>query len=181
MRRGLVAGALLLAMSVAMPMQAAVAAKPYREPIRSPVGAVGGVGEGGSFIVPASQNPCGFRELVEFEVIGVYWLFSDGHEVEVNVATITLTNLETGTSYVQTSDYRISVTVTADGTELVVIDGSRWMGFLEGDQGPEGEVGRGGEEYLVTGHQSFVYDPKDDVITSYEVHGQVIDLCEILA
>jgi hypothetical protein len=164
-----------------MPMQLAMAAKPYREPIRSPVGAVGGVGDGGAFVVPASQNPCGFRELVEFEVIGVSWVFSDGHVVEVNVATITITNLETGTSYVQTSDYRISTTVEADGSEFVVIDGSRWMGFLEGDQGPEGLVGRGGAEYFVTGHQTFVYDPKEDVITSYEVDGLVIDVCQVLA
>ena len=112
---------------------------------------------------------------------GGYWQFSDGHEVEVNVATITLTNLETGTSYVQTSDYRIPVVVAADGTEFVTIDGSGWMGFLEGDQGPEGEVGSGGAEYFVTGHQSFVDDPKTDIVTSYEVQGQVIDSCEVSA
>jgi hypothetical protein len=117
---------------------------------------------------------------VEAEVIGVYWLFSDGHEVEVNIATITLTNLDTGTSYVQTSDYRISAAVAVDGID-VVIDGSRWMGFLEGDQGPEGEVGRGGAEYFVTGHQSFVYDPKKAVHMSYELNGQAIDACEVLA
>jgi hypothetical protein len=55
------------------------------------------------------------------------------------------------------------------------------MGFFEGDQGPEGEVGPGGAEYFVTGHQSFVYDPKNDVTTSYELDGQAIDACEVLA
>jgi hypothetical protein len=156
---------------------AGTSAKPYRDPIRSPVGAVG---DRHSFILPDSKNGCSFAMGVEAEVIGVYWLFSDGHEVEVNIATITLTNLDTGTSYVQTSDYRISAAVAVDGID-VVIDGNRWMGFLEGDQGPEGEVGRGGAEYFVTGNQSFVYDPKKAVHMSYELNGQAIDACEVLA
>ena len=34
-------------------------------------------------------------------------------------------------------------------------------------------------DYFVTGTQTFVYDPKKDVIASYELHGQAIDSCEV--
>ena len=183
MRRGVVVTSLVLAVLVALPMQAALGAKPFRDPFRDPVGAGSPRdGEGSfSFILTARESACSFDQLVNVEVIGIDWIFSDGRFVWVNVATITLTNLETGTSYVQSSRYHSTTTIAADGTEHVVINGQRWMGFPEGDQGPEGEVGPVGADYFVTGKQTFVYDPKKDLITSYELDGQAVDACEVLA
>ena len=116
-----------------------------------------------------------------FTNIGIDMLFSDGHETFHIIAFINSTNLETGTTYRQTSDYYRTITYAADGTQSVVINGSRAMAFYEGEPGPEGVVGRGGATYFVTGHQSCDYDPKKDRYLSYEFVGQAIDMCEVLA
>lgn len=176
MRRGIAVGALAVTILTAMPMNAATAAKPSRDPMRGAP-----TGPSGSFVIREGQWSCPITVLVEFESRVIHWLFSDGRDVLVSTATITFTNVKTGTSYVQRSDYRSSIRTAGDGTEVEVIDGSRWMGFLRGDQGPEGVVGRGGSDYFVTGHQSLTYDPKRDVITSYESNGQTLDACEVLA
>jgi hypothetical protein len=110
MRRVLVAGALVVATVAAMPMQAAMGARPLRDPIRGPVGFVGAAGEVRSSTIPANQNGCGVKLFVEVKGVSIDWLFSDGHEVSHVVATLTITNLVTGTSYVQTSDYHRSIT-----------------------------------------------------------------------
>ena len=182
MRRGIAAGAALtIALLAAMPMQAAVAARPYRSPFRSPVGFVGEGAEVGVVFESAKQNPCGFESMTEFKNIYIDTLFSDGHETSHIVAFITTTNLENGTSFTQTSDYYRTITYLADGTQSVVINGSRAMAFYEGEPGPEGVVGRGGALYYVTGRQSYVYDPKKDVISSYEFRGlSIIDTCDLL-
>jgi hypothetical protein len=162
-------------MSAAMPMQAAVGAKPYREQVR-------GVdrGAGPPFTVPAGVW-CSFAVMVAFEGQGIYWQFSDGHEVVNNNATQTFTNLETGTSYVHRSDYHLTAMGAADGNIVVVIDGTYFQEFLTGDQSPEGEAGSDGALYGLIGHFTFTYDPKADLITSFEGSGQAIDLCQILS
>jgi len=183
MRRGILAGALAFAVLAAMPLPGAVGAQPFRDPRR------GGVGEGiragaerFSVVFKASKTDgCGFAERAEVTVGGVDWVFSDGAEVSVTNARINITNLETGTSYLQTSTYHRTITTRADGTQLWVIDGSRWMDFREGEPGPYGTVGPGGHEYFVSGLQTIVVDPKKETILSYSVSGQVLDACVILA
>ncbi len=124
---------------------------------------------------------CGFAELAEVRVGGIDWEFSDGRLVSVNVADIQITNLDTGTSYLQKSRYHSTTTILPDGKELVEIDGRFWVAFVEGDVGPDGQVvGPGGAEYFVSGRQTFVYDPKRDAITSYSLTGEATDACEIL-
>lgn len=173
MRRGLVAGTLLVAMLAALPMQTAMAEKPHRE--QEP-------GAEFSFIVPDNESPCPFAILVEADSsVGLGWEFSDGHLASTNVLSATFTNLETGTTYVHRSDYHSLLTLAADGTEHVVINGMFWAGFLEGDQGPEGEVGPGGAAYFLDGRQSYVYNPSTDAVTSFEFVGRAVDSCEVLA
>ena len=146
MRRGIVVGAVAVAMAAAIPMQAAVGAKPYRDPIR------GGVGPGvnaqaGSFtrFFPASKTEgCEFAESVVVQVGGILWQFSTGVEAEHNVATQTITNVASGTTFVHRSDYRRTITYLANGTQLYEIDGNFWISFVQGDQGPYGTVGPGG-------------------------------------
>jgi hypothetical protein len=178
MRRMLVGVALVVVTVGAMPMQAAVGAPPHRSPIRGPVA---NFDDGDSIIIKESEWSCSFSALFEVDGQGIDWTFSDGHEASSNVAPMNITNLETGKTYVHRSDYHRTITFQADGTELWVIDGTFFLGLLAGDQGPEGEVGRGGADYFVTGHQSFVYDPKVDAVTSYEGDGQALDVCQVLS
>ena len=180
-RSVLAAAAVTLGVMLAatLPSSIAVAAQPTRDPIRS---GVGERGEGFSIVFPKSKTAgCGFAELAEVRVGGIDWEFSDGRLVSVTVADIQITNLDTGTSYLQKSRYHRTITILPDGTELVEIDGRFWLGLAEGDVGPDGQVlGPGGAEYFVSGRQTFVYDPKRDAITSYSLTGEATDACEIL-
>ena len=181
MRRSWIAGAMALALLAAVPMSAAVAAQRFRDPSR------GGVAEGvragvevNTFFFKASKTDgCGFGELVQFTVGGVDWFYSDGREVSVTNARINITNVESGISYLQTSTYHRTVTTRPDGTLLVVIDGSRWEDFSEGEPGPYGIVGPGGAEYFVDGHQE-IFMTLNETVLSYSVTGRVLDACEIL-
>ena len=131
-------------------------------------------------VIESEQN-CGFKLMFESKNIYIDMFFSDGHETSHIAGFSTITNLETGTVYRQTSDYYRTITYLADGTQFVVINGSRAMAFYEGEPGPEGVVGPGGAVYFVTGHQSIVNDPKKDLFLSYEFVGQAIEMCDVVA
>jgi hypothetical protein len=173
MRRGIAAGALVLAMLTAMPMQAAVAAKPYREQIM-PTEL-----ESGAFTFPANLL-CPFAIYAEFEGQQVYWQFSDGREVVSSNYSQTFTNLDTGRSVDHQSTYHATTTLMADGTVVEVVDGTFFLGFFRGDQGPYGQVGRSGEMYFSDGISTTVYDAKG-VITSFSWSGRLIDGCALLS
>jgi hypothetical protein len=174
MRRAVVASSLVLAILAATPMQAAVAAKPIREPFS-------GVGRfSGLFVIPAGEDGCSFDIRVEFDGQGIGWRFRDGRLVTNNIATQTLTNLGSGTSYVHRSDYHVTDRLLADGSGLLVIDGKYMFLFFEGDQGPEGEVGPGGALYFITGHFEALYDPVSLVGLSWEGHGRAVEVCQLL-
>lgn len=174
MRRGIAAGALVVAMMAAMPMQAAVGAKPYREQIR-PTEL-----ESGAFTFPANTL-CPFAIYAEVEGQQVFWQFSDGREVVSNNYSQTFTNLDTGTSVVHQSTYHATTTFLADGSVVEVVDGTFFLGFLPGDQGPYGQVGPSGEMYFGDGQFTFDYDPKADVVTSFSASGRLVDACELLS
>jgi len=174
MRRALVAGAMTVAMLAAMPMHAAFAAKPYREQIRPTEQEVG------AFTIPANEL-CPFAISAEFEGQQVLWQYSDGRVAVSNNYTQTFTNLKTGTSVDHQSTYHATTTFLADGTVVEVINGTFFLGFLKGDQGPFGQVGRGGEMYFGDGSFTFVYDPKADVVTAFSWSGRLVDGCQLLS
>lgn len=174
MRRALIAGAVAVAMVAAIPMQAAFAAKPYREQVRPTER------EGGAFTFPANLL-CPFAIYAEFEGQQVYWEYSDGRVAVSNNFTQTFTNLETGTSVDHQSTYHATSTFRADGTVLEVVNGTFFLGFLQGDQGPYGQVGRGGEMYFANGSLTTVYDPKADRITEFSWSGRLVDGCQLLS
>ena len=162
-------------------MRAAVALQPLGGPDWRAIGmGVYSGAEVGTFVEKANKNGCGLPIKIEVTGGGIDWYHSDGREVSVVNAKILTTNLESGTSYLQTSTYHRTVTARADGTYLVVIDGSRWMSFAQGEAGPYGTVGRGSAQYIVNGLQRFVVNSKGYSL-SYSVSGQVLDACALLA
>lgn len=173
-RRALVVCVLAVAVLVAMPMPAAVAAKPFREQIR------GVDRESFEFVIPADVA-CPFAIGVQVEGKGTHWVFDDGSEASSNNATQTLTNLETGTSYVHRSTYHQTISFNhLDGTALDQVHGTYIAAFLEGEQGPAGEVGPDGAMYFLVGHATFFWSA-DDVITSFSLDGQATEACQVLA
>ena len=182
MRRALIAGAVAIATLATIPIPDAIGAQPFRDPRRGGVaeGARAGAAVETVFFKASKTDGCGFAELVQFTSGGIDWVYSDGREVSVSNARINITNVESGASYLQTSNYHRTITTRPDGTQLWVIDGSRWMDFFEGEPGPYGTVGPGGHEYFVSGHQEIVVDSKEHIL-EYSVSGQVLDACEILA
>jgi hypothetical protein len=171
-RRGFVTGALVVAMlAMALPHHAAHAAPPIRE--RSPR-------ESGSFVFPAGEA-CSFPVGVEIRfVFGSITEFSDGRIVFTDHADFTLTNLDTGATFVQHTNATFTDTPTADGNIFEVLDGSFFFGFLPGDQGPDGVVGEGGASYILVGHFEYTFDPDTFQIISFQGSGRATDLCQLL-
>jgi len=136
-------------------------------------------GPGQPFVIPAGVA-CPFEMRLDSEGKQTIWLFSDGDE-SINVNNIqTLTNLETGWSVVRRSDYHQLTFHNDDGTTLQVVHGSFLFVFLEGDQGPNGVVGPGGETYLMIGTATVTFGT-DGAITAFSQSGQMTDACQLLS
>ena len=171
MRRAAIVCLLTLLTTMAMPLHAAHAAPPIRERFSS---------QDFSFVIPAGEA-CPFAIGVQVRfAFGSTTQFSDGRTVFTDHADFTLTNLETGATYVQHTNATFTDTLTADGNIFEVLDGRFFFGFLPGDQGPDGEVGEGGASFILVGHFEYTYDPGANLITSFQADGRAIDLCQLL-
>ena len=108
--------------------------------------------------------------------------FSDGRVVTHGTAPeITVTNLETGDSFLQRSRYKETVRHVAEANDLLVeISGRYAINLFPGDQGPFGEV-EDGALLSVVGHQAFTLDLDTDVITAYSLKGKATDTCAELS
>lgn len=173
MRRGIVVGALTVAMLTTLPIQAAVGAKPSH--------LARWEGTRDYEVAPAGE-PCPFAVGIQAEGQGIDMQFSPERGVSNNQSTWTFTNLETGTSYVHRSIYHYTSDWLLGGDTIhEVMDGTYFLGMLSGDQGPEGEVGPNGAMYFIEGRFTITYDVPSDLITSFEWSGSVQDVCEVLA
>lgn len=170
MRRALIVGLLITASATVMPIHAAHAAPPIRERDR---------GAGDPFVIPVGECPfaIGVVPRVTFKSTTQ---FSDGRTVFTDHGGSTLTNLETGATYVQHTNATFTDTSTADGNIFEVLDGRFWFGFSPGDQGPDGEVGESGAGFFLVGHFEYTFDPDTLVISSFQGNGRAINECQLL-
>jgi hypothetical protein len=112
----------------------------------------------------------------------VSWLSGDANVGHCGRSRLTLTNLETGDSFVQVSRYKVTETFDPEANEVLVeISGRIFIGFIEGDQGPFGEVGEDGLLVSVIGHQQFTVDLGTNVVTSYSLDGTATDICPLIS
>ena len=107
--------------------------------------------------------------------------FSDGRTVTYGHGDVTMTNLETGTSYFRKSRFVVTDTFTDATTLQEVIDGRVNIQFFPGDQGPFGEIGENGGWFAFVGTVTLTLDLDTLAYTSFSYQGTVTDLCEILA
>ena len=170
MRRAAIVCLLTFLTTMAMPLHAAHAAPPIRGRFSN---------QDFSFVIPAGACPFAIGVQVRF-VFESTTQFSDGRTVFTDHADFTLTNVETGATYVQHTNATFTDTNTADGNVFEVLDGRYFFLFVPGDQGPDGEVGDGGALFFLLGHFEYPYDPDTDEIISFQADGRAIDACQLL-
>jgi len=128
-----------------------------------------------TFVIPAGEG-CAFDVLVT-----TTHREEAGERFPIGYGDITFTNVDTGTSYLQQSRYTATETFDPEtNTVLVEITGRIWIGFLPGDQGPNGEV----EEYLhyaFKGSLQYTLDLETGLFTAFSYEGTYVDICAELA
>ncbi len=138
-------------------------------------------------VVPQPYSiPAGFG--CSFEVAGdphgtvVITDFGNGRTLKYVNAETTLTNVETGTSHVQRSNFLEAGSFDPAANVYHVVVVGRVIGFFyPGDQGPFGEVGENGAIFVFVGTTKYTYEADSGVLTSFSNKGTVTDLCAILA
>jgi hypothetical protein len=138
--------------------------------------------EGDAFVIPAGEGcafDVGFRASERSRQAVTE--FSDRRLQVIGHAERTLTNLETGDSFVQVSRYRDITFDAAANDAFIETSGRIFITFLPGDQGPFGEVKSPGLLLSVIGHQSFTLDLDANAITAYSLDGQATDVCALLS
>ena len=154
-------------MLIAIPM--AKAAKPDRTVFGPSSPDTIPAGFGCSFDVGFQPSDDAFR---------IVTVFSDGRTVTIGHGRPTLTNLDTGESYVQTSRYKATETYNPESNDVLIeVSGRIYLQFFPGDQGPSGTVGANGALFAVAGHAALTVDLDTFVYTSFSLDGQSLDLC----
>ena len=155
---------------VAVP--AALAAKPTRAPF-VPEPLVIPAGSGCSFAVEEQLGEDDWATITEF---------SDGRTVIHANAEPTLTNLETGDTFQQSSRFQVTETFDPEtNTVFDKIDGRVFVNFRPGDQGPFGEVEEPGLLLSVIGDQELTFDADTALLTSYSLDGTATDICALIS
>lgn len=132
------------------------------------------------FVIPAGFG-CPFDvDVADEDAQATITQFSDGRVVIHGHAEPTVTNLETGDSFLQRTRAKITQTVDPEANEVLFeISGRILINLYPGDQGPFGEVGEDGLVASVIGHQRFTADLDTEVVTSYSLDGQATDVCPL--
>ena len=146
---------------------AAMAAKPTRTVIQTPDPFVMPAGLGCAFDV--LSTPIGWQAVSEFD---------DGRTLTIGHADITMTNLDTGATYLQMSTYR-EVAIYDPGTNdiLLEISGRIFWNLYPGDQGPSGVIGEPGAVFGTVGNVTAVLDLDTGLFTSFSLEGTTTDIC----
>ena len=134
----------------------------------------------GTVIIPAGEG-CAFdvEETVPEGTTFTVTEFGDGSWVVTHGnSEPTLTNLETGTTFLQKTRGQITDRFDPQTNKLrFTTSGRIFISFLPGDQGPFGEVDEPGLLLSIIGHQVATLDLDANVITSYSLRGQATDIC----
>jgi hypothetical protein len=108
--------------------------------------------------------------------------FSGGRTVFQVNAEPTLTNLETGTAYIQRSRFTATDTYDPDANDVLSVTSGRFIiNFFPGDQGPFGKVGESGALFAFAGRVQTTFDLDTEIVISFSYEGTVTDLCGVLS
>jgi len=161
--------ALILAVVWAAP---AAAAQPTRT-VSHPTGGSHPAGQGCAFDISYVDAP-GSRITVTD--------FSDGREAADVHAVATLTNDETGATFVHKAFFHdVSWFDAADGVYRDVTHGQFVVWFFPGDVGPYGIVGADGLSLRIEGTVWSAWGPNANAITEFAYVGTVTNVCALLS
>jgi hypothetical protein len=108
--------------------------------------------------------------------------FSDGRVTANGHGNITLTNLDSGQTYLQRSRYHSTEMYDAASNDVfVVISGRYLIQLFPGDQGPDGELDSPGALLGLTGHTEYTLDLDTGVVTHFTTTGDSTDVCAALS
>jgi hypothetical protein len=138
---------------------------------------------GSPIFVPAGEG-CAF-DVVEIPDPGAHvriTYFSDGRERSIAHADVRIINVDTGATFYHRARFNSTdVYIAATNQFRSVIDGTVWITFWPGDQGPFGTVGTNGAMYRFTGHVELLVEADTLVYTSFKSSGRVQDVCAALS
>jgi hypothetical protein len=159
----------VLAPVVAAP---AAAAQPTRT-VLHPTGGVHPAGQGCAFDISYVDAPGAFITVTDF---------SDGTEAEIVHAVATLTNDDTGATFVHEAFFHdVFWYDGAHGVYRDVTNGQFVVWFLPGDVGPYGIVGADGLSVRIEGTAWSAWDPNANAVTEFAYQGTVTNVCAALS
>jgi hypothetical protein len=132
--------------------------------------------------VDAAGTACAFD--VYFEPTGWDALtdFSNGAETVTAQVNVTVTNMETGTSFVHKARFHsIDWYDPATGIDRGVVNGQVLQQFLPGDVGPFGVVEAPGRLLRIVGTFQYTYDVNTNHVTQFAYSGTVTDVCALIS
>lgn len=161
--------ALVLAVVWAAP---AAAAQPFRT-VFHPTGGLHPAGQGCAFDVSYVDAPRARITVTDF---------SDGREAADVHAVATLTNDETGATFVHKAFFHdVSWFDAASGVYRDVTDGQVVVWLYAGDLGPSGIVGADGLAVRIEGTVWSAWDPNANMVTEFAYQGTITNVCALLS
>jgi len=160
----------LTALLIAAP--AAFAGKPVKTPGVIPAAEVISAGFGCSFDVLWHPNE---GAIIDFE-------FDGGRQARIANGDVTLTNLETGKTFIHEARYHGTYTVDPTTNEVeIVTNGAFIISFYPGDAGPYGEVAELGMLLRFVGNTRITVDLETLAYADFSYAGTMTDVCALLA
>lgn len=130
-------------------------------------------GEGCAFDVSLDPGPDAQARTAEF---------ADGRSVRNAHADVTFTNDETGATFEHRARFLATSRYDPLTNEFVItVDGTVFIQFGPGDQGPYGVVGSDGAMYRFTGGVEYRADADTFAYTYFASTGKVEDICAALS
>jgi hypothetical protein len=161
--------ALALAVLWATP---AAASQPTRT-VLHPTGGLHPAGQGCAFDISYVDAQGAFIAVTDF---------SDGTEAAIVHAVATLTNDDTGATFVHKAFFHdVDWFDAADGVWRAVTSGQSVFWFYPGDVGPYGIVGADGLALRIEGTIWSAWDPNANAVTEFAYVGTVTNVCTLLS
>lgn len=108
--------------------------------------------------------------------------FSDGRELAIVHAVATLTNVDTGKTFVHKAFFHdVSWYDAADDVWRDVTDGQVVIWLYPGDLGPYGIVGSDGLAVRIEGTVWTAWDPNANAVTEFAYVGTIQNVCDLLS
>ena len=165
-------GALIAVVLAVLWAAPAAAAQPTRT-VLHPTGGLHPAGQGCAFDISYVDAPGAFISVTDF---------SNGTEAAIVHAVVTLTNDDTGATFVHKAFFHdVSWFDAASGLWRSVTNGQVLVWLSPGDLGPYGIVGADGLAVRFEGTVWSAWDPNANAVTEFSYQGTITNVCDLLS